>query len=666
MRKLMLALMCLFVMAMSVSAEFIAFEAESERFTTQVGAAWVIGEDEGSLGGEYIVLPGDNADNNTIDLTEENTSVYLLNIPAGTYTLYVKYRLRVADGADDSFYLSQNSFEEGATLVDFNAMDIEDMDGSSTTDNYGWIQVHNSWGTDIRTYVQDTDGEAYFKIHPRETGLELDAFVFVPEGESVTSGQLDEAVISSHIVPGAATNPEPTGKNPVDSETISQISWLAPVHDNIDYVEKYTVYFGTVEEPNDPVNTPIDTTDLFAGVTLEYGTTYFWRVDSHVYWLTDEAIGNLFDIIKGEVWEFTTLPDDKTPVVMVDDVLTSMEYLSADLSATVDDWGEGDIASVTWDLLPALNTSMQMLDRPGYLANLAVVTDDPNMLRDWIGSDIRDSGGNTNNLAGKPMLLTIKGLPAGSYTWKSYHHDAENQTGMFDVKIEDSDGSRFIYDIDISNGTQNPITTLETTISSNGTDDVIIYFDQQFAFDDLNYSFFLMNAFELTDQGSNSLMIDFDEIQTEIDEQTQEEITFTYTMPGYQSYQAYQEDSATFTEQSYAAFGTTVSILPTWGVQASLDYSPTTDLVQSATLDTEWDGLYRVQVIATDAAGQSSAPVVIRVRVADNGCQAAQLDTETWGDFSAYDANEDCYVDVQDLALLSAQWLDDRLLYGQK
>jgi hypothetical protein len=127
-----------------------------------------------------------------------------------------------------------------------------------------------------------------------------------------------------------------------------------------------------------------------------------------------------------------------------------------------------------------------------------VWTDANDLLRDWIGTDARTDG--------DPMTLTIEGLPVGAYAWKSYHHDTLDQTGLFDVTINDAVSSFTITDIDISSTQYDDInhladvTVFDTNIISNGTDPVSLVFHCQNSSGPVSVVFFLMNGFEL-DEG---------------------------------------------------------------------------------------------------------------------------------------------------------------------
>ena len=131
---------------------------------------------------------------------------------------------------------------------------------------------------------------------------------------------------------------------------------------------------------------------------------------------------------------------------------------------------------------------MQMIDRGN-----GSTSDLEDLLRDWIGSDTRS--------AGDPLTLTLSGLPMGKYNWLSYHHDRDASTmGQFDVTITDLVGSMTIEDIQITGNAVTDVeevAILETTILSNGVDDVTLVFDMHDYSNQYNEAWFLMNGFEL-------------------------------------------------------------------------------------------------------------------------------------------------------------------------
>ena len=164
------------------------------------------------------------------------------------------------------------------------------------------------------------------------------------------------------------------------------------------------------------------------------------------------------------------------------DLYTPREFAAFDTTVTV---------SLSWNPYLPDWQSMQMIDRGGNDGS-----DTPDLLRDWTGTDARKYG--------DPLTMTISGLPAGEYGWLSYHHDTEDQTGIFDVAIVDANGQRDIQGIDISDGrepdsvkTLADVTKLSTIIVSDGSD---ITFTFSTVFDDTasgSERFFVMNGFEI-------------------------------------------------------------------------------------------------------------------------------------------------------------------------
>jgi hypothetical protein len=130
------------------------------------------------------------------------------------------------------------------------------------------------------------------------------------------------------------------------------------------------------------------------------------------------------------------------------------------------------------------NTAMQMIDR-GNNANSEM----NDLLRDWIGTDGR--------VAKVPLLLTISGLPSGSFEFTSFHHDNNDQTGIFNIKIEDSTGTSIKSGIDISNGNLSfdLVTVLKSAIKSNGSDVKLTF--EMASYPDNSNSFFVMNGFTI-------------------------------------------------------------------------------------------------------------------------------------------------------------------------
>ena len=93
------------------------------------------------------------------------------------------------------------------------------------------------------------------------------------------------------------------------------------------------------------------------------------------------------------------------------------------------------------------NRVQQMIDRGGGNdANWDNTDGDLDLVTDWLGIDTRTGNGGNGNwdgTTGTPtyMTLTLGGLPAGTYDWKSFHHDTENVHGDFVVDISTDGGT---------------------------------------------------------------------------------------------------------------------------------------------------------------------------------------------------------------------------------
>ncbi len=154
--------------------------------------------------------------------------------------------------------------------------------------------------------------------------------------------------------------------------------------------------------------------------------------------------------------------------------------------------GFGTTISVTptWSA-DAVDAAKQMFGNRG-----DTITDDAydNLLIDWIGTDTRNGSSSDDP---DPLTITLSGVPAGTYSWLSYHHDSNNQKGTFDVAVNDASGSNVTQGVESTKFNADGVTTLaaagkfETTITSNGVDDITIEFDLQTG------TWFVMNSFAM-------------------------------------------------------------------------------------------------------------------------------------------------------------------------
>ena len=141
------------------------------------------------------------------------------------------------------------------------------------------------------------------------------------------------------------------------------------------------------------------------------------------------------------------------------------------------------------------NRVQQMIDRGGN-NDAQWLGDDLDLLTDFLGIDSRTgNGGNGDWLrdgASDPtyMTLALGGLPAGSYNWKSFHHDTENVWADFQVELSTDGGVSYAhlgdYEMSSSSTGGNPVndgritegmvSTVDTTFDANGSDDVVFRF----------------------------------------------------------------------------------------------------------------------------------------------------------------------------------------------
>ncbi len=140
--------------------------------------------------------------------------------------------------------------------------------------------------------------------------------------------------------------------------------------------------------------------------------------------------------------------------------------------------------------------AMQMHDRIAD-GRYAYAGEHEPLIQDWTGTDGREAGDDT-------LVLTLSGLPKGTYSWLSYHHDGIDQTGQFSMTLNDASGSVTTEDLDVTNSSGGDnitdfesITILTTEFTSNGTDDVTFEFTITSDTGNLTTAFFAMNGFEI-------------------------------------------------------------------------------------------------------------------------------------------------------------------------
>jgi hypothetical protein len=182
----LMSMLAVVAIAGSANAAIFGFEAESGTLSPDYSS---IADPTALGGGSYIEHATDNFANGASQPnTDAFTSSYELNLPAGTYDVYV--RMRFADNGEDSFFVAK-SFGDKDPTVTADWLKVE-----GTTAGLGSSQTTFAWSDAlVVTTLTSTGGAVTWEIGAREAGLDIDAFALVSTGQSVTDTDLDNAVL---------------------------------------------------------------------------------------------------------------------------------------------------------------------------------------------------------------------------------------------------------------------------------------------------------------------------------------------------------------------------------------------------------------------------------------------------------------------------------------
>jgi hypothetical protein len=159
------------------------------------------------------------------------------------------------------------------------------------------------------------------------------------------------------------------------------------------------------------------------------------------------------------------------------------------------------------------NRVQQMIDRSAgfdsnYVGNMV------DLVTDWIGIDARAGSGGNGTTDPTTLLFTLSDLPAGEYSYRSYHHDTEYQSGEFIVDLFDANGSSAIGAFEMTASTpggnndnlENPglgndpavlSSTVSFTFWSDGINDVQVQYQAYEIPGNVQQSFLGVNAIEV-------------------------------------------------------------------------------------------------------------------------------------------------------------------------
>lgn len=562
---------------------------------------------------------------------------------------YVKTSIVDRDRADFLLDITLSADADVYLMIDCRVGDGVNSNPPLLTSKMTWVAQMGFVDTGLKISIDENNNGSI------DNYLQLYKASF-PAGTITLKEQNDGTTRAMYIVGAVLSVPLAKNPDPANGQELVPLnkilSWQAPSNPNIDpdYEIKYRVYM-------DPNQTKVNTGtgcfysrdfDAIASFDpspdMDFNKTYYWRVDSRLR-LIGQTDPNDY---KGAIWSFKSIP--ASPVADAgSNIVTSLDILPAMITGTITD-ADNNLASASWLLLtddaayPAnpVKEVMNMQNRSAYKAD----PNQTNLLQDWIGSDTR--------VQGDPLTLTISGLPAGIYAWKSYHHDTQDQTGQFDMTIYDAAGKQAILNIDITNGVDVAfvdVAKVDAVIQSDGINPVKLVFDQH-PYTVNSNAFFVMNGFDLV-QSENALKIDF---STSAPSPLQE---------NYEAYRTANEVWADFAAKSYSAFGTTVTINPDWGadVNASVVNTTIDPAAPTAAFTTDAVGIFKVKLTGTDTLNGSGSDIM-EIRVYADACAAAKANPNGYT-APQYDFDGNCKEELNDFVLLAAKWLEDASLDTQ-
>jgi len=344
MRRLLFILICLSLVSLS-QATILKCQAEDAAVINAPGNNWSTIYDE-AAGSDVLDV---TVQGFTTPPEEAAIRYFKFAIPAGTYTLYIRYT-KAEDPAylNDSFFCSDSSFAQDAVMATRNntpATGVEDI--SCEGGSYAWVNIDNN-------YVQAEDGAAYFKLAPREDGWRCDAFAFVTSDETLTDELLNntadynpyapyDPVYSPQDADGSVGTPVQNGGGfHVDDVILGFTSGPNPAVIDMAVpdpdVVKHNILLQT-GAPNDPNLYPVGSIEdlsevdpdqsfgplssLTPAVSLPANTTVQWQVEQ----VMKDPEGAAYpdgdpNNVMGPVWSFLTSDPAPKIVSITDHTLT--------------------------------------------------------------------------------------------------------------------------------------------------------------------------------------------------------------------------------------------------------------------------------------------------------------------------------------------------------
>ena len=315
----------------TMKAEQIWGEAE---VASSITAPLQIVDDAMASGGEYItVAAGNNSSGNP---PSTGIATYRIRIKeGGVYTMYLRVLCAVAGDDDDSCWVRI----QGATLNIAVAtgdwiMDNNIDDQVANSQAWFWKQVGHYAaypGNDFIEFTM-TPGTYTVEIAYREDGLWIDGFLITNDADVDTATLPD---VIPFVPENISRDPQPANGESDVSRDVA-LSWTPA-----ELAKTHNVYIGRdFDDVNEATVTDPLSTVLIEGLDvdsydppgrLEFGTTYYWRVDE-VNGAPD------FTVYDGTVWSFT-VESYSYPIANVNATASSSDETTTGPERSVDGSG---------------------------------------------------------------------------------------------------------------------------------------------------------------------------------------------------------------------------------------------------------------------------------------------------------------------------------------
>jgi hypothetical protein len=305
-KKPLIVGLALLIATNAVQADIIGFQAENGTLGSEFNPAQT---DVDASGSQYITTETDNPEDRPG--SDPFTVSYSVDVPAGTYDVYVRARVDASGsaGGNDSFFYA-NAFGNADPAVEGDWQLI-----NSINSDYGVPVGTFGWSTALAATVTSAGGVVTWEIGAREDGFDIDAFAFVTTGQSVTATDLDNALGTAPT----ATISWKTAKILIPSDVSTRGTLVEAVN------------YGGVETVINTVTFSADTTSNGDSTNLNTGGSLADQASSTDFYKGNSAIFDpLVDTMRWEGASGDTAADLYTLTGLTAGVLYEIQFFYAD------------------------------------------------------------------------------------------------------------------------------------------------------------------------------------------------------------------------------------------------------------------------------------------------------------------------------------------------